>query len=51
MINIQRGWLGDYMLKRIEAIAFCSKLEHVYEDYPFRDSNWTVMRHNENRKV
>ena len=39
------------MLTREEAIAFCSKLEDVYEDYPFRDPNWTVMRHKKNQKV
>lgn len=39
------------MLTREEVIAFCSKLEDVYEDYPFRDPNWTVMRHKKNQKV
>lgn len=39
------------MTKRAEAIAFCSQLENVYEDYPFHDPNWTVMRHKNNRKV
>lgn len=39
------------MLTREEAIAFCSKLEDVYEDYPFHDPNWTVMRHKKNQKV
>ncbi|WP_310603216.1 MmcQ/YjbR family DNA-binding protein [Anaerosporobacter sp.] len=39
------------MTERTEAIAFCSKLDNVYEDYPFSDSNWTVMRHKENKKI
>lgn len=39
------------MRERKEAIDFCSKLEKVYEDYPFHDSNWTVMRHQENKKA
>lgn len=39
------------MLTREEAIAFCLTLKDVYEDYPFRDPNWTVIRHRANRKV
>ncbi|SHJ45872.1 MmcQ/YjbR family DNA-binding protein [Parasporobacterium paucivorans] len=39
------------MLERAEAIAFCSTFESVYEDYPFHDPNWTVMRHKDNRKI
>lgn len=39
------------MTERAEAIVFCSKLKHVYEDYPFHDANWTVMRHQENSKI
>lgn len=39
------------MRKREDAIVFCSQMEAVYEDYPFRDPNWTVMRHTDNRKV
>ncbi|MEQ8156780.1 MAG: MmcQ/YjbR family DNA-binding protein, partial [Clostridiaceae bacterium] len=39
------------MIERSEVIAFCSSLQNVYEDYPFRDTNWTVMRHTENKKV
>lgn len=39
------------MKVRKEAIAFCNNLVNVYEDYPFHDPNWTVMRHVENKKV
>lgn len=39
------------MQNRTEAINFCNSLNEVYEDYPFRDANWTVMRHNRNKKV
>lgn len=39
------------MTEREEAIAYCSKFEGVYEDYPFHDSNWTVMRHRDNKKM
>ncbi len=38
------------MKKRQEVIDFCFSLEAVYEDYPFRDANWTLMRHKENKK-
>lgn len=38
------------MNTRKEWIAFCKKLPGAYEDYPFHDSNWTVMRHRSNRK-
>lgn len=33
------------MEKRAEWVAFCKELPGVYEDYPFEDPNWTVMRH------
>lgn len=39
------------MVTRQEAINFCMKFDDVYEDYPFRDVNWTVMRHKSNNKV
>ncbi|MDD4690291.1 MAG: hypothetical protein PHE51_11185 [Eubacteriales bacterium] len=38
------------MNKREEAIEFCKTFEDVYEDYPFKDDNWTVMRHKKNKK-
>ena len=39
------------MLTREEAISFCLTLKDVYEDCPFRDPNWTVIRHRANKKV
>lgn len=39
------------MNTRKEAIDFCLSLEDTYEDYPFHDFNWTVMRHVSNKKM
>ena len=39
------------MQTRAEAIACCLQLPDVYEDYPFTDKNWTVMRHRQNKKA
>lgn len=39
------------MQKRAEVIAYCNKFDEVYEDYPFHDLNWTVMRHKKNQKI
>ena len=43
--------MGEAVITRDEAIAACMKLPGVYEDYPFSDFNWTVMRHESNRKM
>lgn len=32
------------MIQRKEVIEFCLTLHGSYEDYPFKDDNWTVMR-------
>lgn len=32
-------------------VDFCMTLPEVYEDYPFRDKSWTLMRHKRNNKV
>lgn len=34
------------MKERKEVIEYCKALKDVYEDYPFYDTNWTLMRHN-----
>lgn len=39
------------MLTRKDAIEFCKQFEKVYEDYPFKDPNWTCMRHIDNKKI
>ena len=39
------------MRTRIEVIDFCLSLDDTYEDYPFHDFNWTVMRHKGNKKM
>lgn len=39
------------MTTRQEVIDFCLSLENTYEDYPFHDNNWTVMRHHGNQKM
>lgn len=39
------------MKNRQEAITHCLTYKDVYEDYPFRDANWTVIRHRGNNKV
>jgi len=39
------------MKTREEAISECLKLNDSYEDYPFSDNNWTIMRHKSNRKM
>ena len=37
-------------MDRREAIALCLELPDAWEDYPFHDPNWTVMRHKSNQK-
>lgn len=39
------------VLTRREVIDFCLTFDGVYEDYPFDDFNWTLMRHRENKKT
>ena len=39
------------MRTRQEVIDFCLSLDDTYEDYPFHDFNWTVMRHKGNKKM
>ena len=39
------------MRERKEVIEFCLGLNDTYEDYPFHDFNWTVMRHKDNKKM
>ena len=39
------------MKERKQIIKYCLGFKNVYEDYPFRDTNWCVIRHRENEKV
>lgn len=39
------------MPDRKTVIRYCLSLENTYEDYPFHDPNWTVMRHKHNKKA
>ncbi len=39
------------MTQRKEVIEYCAAFPNTYEDYPFHDPNWCVMRHKKNRKV
>lgn len=39
------------MKTREEAIKYCMSYGNTYEDYPFHDANWTVMRHKGNDKT
>lgn len=38
-------------MNRQELIAECLLLPDTYEDYPFHDPNWTVIRCRKNKKV
>ena len=38
------------LTERQEIIELCLKYPGAYEDYPFHDPNWCVMRHQENKK-
>lgn len=39
------------MTERDEVIKYCLTFGNVFEDYPFHDDNWTVMRCRKNRKI
>ncbi|WP_364284451.1 MmcQ/YjbR family DNA-binding protein [Peribacillus frigoritolerans] len=39
------------MKNREGTIGYCLGMDNTYEDYPFRDKNWTVIRHIDNKKV
>lgn len=38
------------MLTREEVIEYCMTFPYAYEDYPFDDSNWTVMRRSDTKR-
>lgn len=39
------------LTSRGDVIAYCLTMKEVYEDYPFHDPNWCVIRHKKSRKV
>lgn len=39
------------MTTREQAVAYCLTFPYVYEDYPFRDPNWTCMRIRATRRI
>lgn len=39
------------MEEKSEAIEYCLTYTDAYEDYPFEDKNWCVIRHKSNKKV
>ena len=38
-------------MERKSLIEYCLTFPGTYEDYPFKDSNWTVIRLRKNKKV
>ncbi|MBR2730583.1 MAG: MmcQ/YjbR family DNA-binding protein [Clostridia bacterium] len=38
------------MTQRADVIACCLTFPHAYEDYPFDDPNWTVMRRRDTKR-
>lgn len=38
-------------MNRQELIDYCLTLPDTYEDYPFHDNNWTVIRCKGNKKI
>lgn len=46
-------WKGSkaLLIERQQVIDYCLSYDHVYEDYPFQDSNWCVIRHEEDDKI
>lgn len=39
------------MRKRREVISYCLEFNGVYEDYPFKDPNWTIIRRRDNKRA
>ena len=38
------------MRTRSDVVSYCMGFAHAYEDYPFDDVNWTVMRRRDTRR-
>lgn len=43
--DLSGGETIESMTLRGDVITYCLKLKEVYEDYPFHDPNWCVIRH------
>lgn len=39
------------LIERQQVINYCLSYDHVYEDYPFQDTNKCVIRHEEDDKI
>lgn len=39
------------MRTKQDVVNFCMTFQDVYEDYPFRDNQWAVIRYKHNKKV
>lgn len=39
------------LVQKDEIIQYCLSFSGVYEDYPFHDPNWCVIRHQKSKKV
>ena len=39
------------MTERSEVIPYCLTYQEVYQDAPFHDPNWTVIRHKNTKKI
>lgn len=50
-LNLIYADITDNAKVRKSIIEHCLTFDNVYEDYPFRDNSWTVMRHKGNNKV
>lgn len=49
--DLSDGEKRENFTLRSDVITYCLTLKEVYEDYPFHDPNWCVIRHKKNRKV
>lgn len=49
--NEKRQKVGGFYVDRKSLIEYCLTLPGAYEDYPFHDPNWTVIRLRASRKV
>lgn len=41
----------NYMITREDALAYGLSFPNTYQDAPFRDTNWQLVRYKDNRKA